>query len=82
MASSASLFEASREVVITSLPTSHAAAIMLASVIGGLLEDHAHDALSASAGDVAQLAARLERLGGDISALAAAMQVLVRQRDY
>ena len=66
---------------MTSLPTRRTAAVMLASAIGGLLEDHAHDALSASARDLPQLAARLERHGGDISALAAAMQVLVCQRD-
>lgn len=54
------------------------AATMLATVIGSLLEEHAHDALTASKGDLEQLASRLERLGCDVEALARAMQLLMR----
>ena len=64
---------------MTTSTAAQAAATMLASVIGGLLEDHAHEAISASARDLGQLACRLERLGGDVSALAEAMLVLLRQ---
>jgi len=54
------------------------AATMLATVIGNLLEDHAHDALTASKENLEQLAPRLERLGHDVAALAKAMQLLMR----
>lgn len=54
----------------------------LSTVIGALLEDHAHRAVTPGKLDPAILAADLLELGQDIAVLAAAMQVLNRRADW
>lgn len=54
----------------------------LSAVVGELLEDHAHQALTSANWDASILAADLHDLGEDIAVLATAMQILIRRGDW